>query len=85
MYLYARLSSISGTQDPASLGARLTAWHDAMVAHERRLRAGGTNDRCDDECPHAEAQALWREAVTVLGAHARELTFLQSRARSGRS
>jgi hypothetical protein len=51
-----------------------------MVAHERRLRAGRTGDRCDDECPHAEARALWREAVDAFGARAHELTFLRSRA-----
>ena len=85
MYLYARLSSTSGNDDVLSLGTRLATWHDAMVAHERRLRAGTTSDRCDDDCPHAEAQALWREAVTVLGPHASQLTFLRSRARSRRS
>lgn len=66
--------------DAVSLRARLEAWHDAMVAHERRLRLGHTNDRCDDECPHAEARALWAEALEVLGPRARELTFLRSRA-----
>jgi hypothetical protein len=63
-----------------SLSARLAAWHDAMVAHERRLRGGQTGDRCDDECPHAEAQALWREAMDAFGPRAHELTFLRSRA-----
>lgn len=81
MYLYARLSSTSGHDDLTPLGARLTAWHDAMVAHERLLRAGSATERCDDECPHADAVRLWREAVAALGAGARELTFLQSRAR----
>ena len=61
------------------LGARLAAWHDATVAHERRLRFG-TSDRCDEDCPHAEARSLWSEAVAVLGPRAHELTFLRSRA-----
>jgi hypothetical protein len=51
-----------------------------MVAHERRLRAGTTSDACDDECPHAEARALWSEAAAMFGARAEELTFLRSRA-----
>jgi hypothetical protein len=80
MNLYAMLGSGLGTDEAASLGARLSAWHDAMVAHERRLRTGSTNDRCDDECPHAEARALWSEAVATFGSRASELTFLRSRA-----
>lgn len=77
---YAMLSSSIGTSEAASLGARLSAWHDAMVAHERRLRSGNTGVRCDDECPHAEALTLWREALATFGARANELTFLRSRA-----
>jgi hypothetical protein len=77
---YAMLGSGLGTNEAASLNARLSAWHDAMVAHERRLRTGRTNDGCNDECPHAEARALWSEAVATLGARAYELTFLRSRA-----
>jgi hypothetical protein len=59
------------------------AWHDAMVAHERRLRSGQTTDVCDDECPHVEARALWAETVAMLGARANELTFLRGRALAG--
>jgi hypothetical protein len=66
--------------DAASLRVRLLAWHDATVAHERRLRSGLTSDRCDDECPHAEATTLWKEASALLGPRASELTFLRSRA-----
>ena len=80
MNLYARLGTLAGTPEAASLGLRLSAWHDAMVAHERRLRRGTTSDACDDECPHAEARALWLEAVAVFGARAQGLTFLRSRA-----
>jgi hypothetical protein len=63
-----------------SLSARLSAWHDAAVAHERRLRSGTTSDRCDEDCPHAEARSLWSEAVAAFGSRAHELTFLRSRA-----
>jgi hypothetical protein len=80
MNVYAMVSSSVGTNEAMSLSARLAAWHDAMVAHERRLRGGRADDRCDDECPHAEAQALWHEAIDALGARAQELTFLRSRA-----
>ena len=77
---YVMLGSGLGTNEAAALSARLSAWHDAMVAHERRLRTGRTDDRCDDECPHAEARALWSEAVATFGPRAQELAFLRSRA-----
>jgi hypothetical protein len=77
---YAIADLASGSVDTASLRARLEAWHDAMVTHERRLRADPAADPCDDECPHGEATALWREAATLLGPRATELTFLRSRA-----
>jgi hypothetical protein len=77
---YLMLGSSLGTNEATSLSARLSAWHDAMVAHERRLRTGRTSDVCDDECPHAEAPALWSEAVATFGSRAPELTFLRSRA-----
>ena len=77
---YAIVGSGSGTAEAASLRARLMAWHDAMVAHERRLRSGQTTDACDDECPHVEARALWTKVSAVLGPRANELTFLRSRA-----
>jgi hypothetical protein len=80
MNLYLMLGSGFGTNEATSLSARLSAWHDTMVAHERRLRAGATSDRCDDECPHAEAAALWSEAVAVFGPRAHELAFLRARA-----
>ena len=70
----------SASDDAASLRARLVAWHDAMVAHERRLRSAPGADRCDDECPHAEANTLWAEAAALFGPRARELTFLRTRA-----
>lgn len=77
---YAIASLGTDAADAASLRARLEAWHDAMVTHERRLRADPDADRCDEECPHVEATALWREAAALLGPRATELTFLRSRA-----
>jgi hypothetical protein len=77
---YAIADLASGTADTASLRSRLQAWHDAMVTHERRLRTDPDAAPCDDECPHGEAAALWREAAALLGKRARELTFLRSRA-----
>lgn len=62
---YTTLSSGLGRHEATALSARLSAWHDAMVAHERRLRSGVTSDTCDDEGPHAEARALWSEAATT--------------------
>ena len=83
---YAILGSGVGTAEAASLCARVTVWHDAMVAHERRLRTGRAGDACDDECAHVEARTLWAEAVATLGSRANELTFLRSRAvASGRN
>ena len=78
---YAMLGSAVGTHDASALGARLSSWHDAMVAHERRLRLNKESDGCHDECPHAEAGALWSEAVTTFGPRANELTFLRARAK----
>ena len=77
---YAIASLGTDSADAASLRARLQAWHDAMVTHERRLRADPDADPCDDACPHVEATTLWREAATLLGSRATELTFLRSRA-----
>ena len=77
---YGIVGSGIGTPEAASLRARLMAWHDAMVAHERRLRSGQTTDSCDDECPHVEARALWAEVSAILGPRANELKFLHSRA-----
>ena len=82
MNLYAIVSSGLTTHEALVLSERLSAWHDAMVAHERRLRSSAGLDACDDECPHAEARALWPEAVATFGARAQELTFLRSRAQS---
>ena len=75
MNIYRMLGNKVATADAMDLAERLSAWHDAMVAHER-LRPRG----CDDECPHVEARTLWGDASRVFGPHASELAFLASRA-----
>jgi len=77
---YMLIGSGLGTSEAVALSQRLAAWHDAMVAHERRLCAGRINNACDEDCAHAKARALWGEAVTTLGERARQLSFLRSRA-----
>jgi len=77
---YAILGSGVGTDEAASLCARLHTWHDAMVAHERRLRADRMAHRCGEDCPHIEARTLWVEALATFGTRANDLTFLRSRA-----
>ena len=81
---YTFLSSGLHTHEATALHTRLSAWHDAMVAHERRLSTGASSDACDDECPHAEARTLWSEAVATFGARAHSLAFLRSRAQETR-
>jgi predicted hotdog family 3-hydroxylacyl-ACP dehydratase len=76
---YLTIASRIGVADSMSLVQRLVEWHDAMVTHERRVGAG-RQPSCDDECPHAHARELWREAVNLFGPQAKELTFLHSRA-----
>jgi hypothetical protein len=80
---YAILVSNIGTPEASSLCQRLTAWHDAMVTHERRRRTTSSSERCEDDCPHAEARTLWREALSVLGPSARQFSFLRAHGVSG--
>lgn len=77
---YVALAARINTSDAVSLGSRLSAWHDAMVTHERSLRSRFTGAACDDECPHTEARTLWSEAVRTFGSLAGDLRFLRSRA-----
>jgi hypothetical protein len=80
MNLYTMVASGSGRPEAEALSGRLETWHDAMVAHERKIRAGRADAACDEECPHAEARTLWIEALQVFGDRAQELTFLRARA-----
>jgi hypothetical protein len=79
MNLYTMVAG-NETSEAVALGVRLAAWHDAMVAHERKIRAGRAGEVCDDECPHGDARTLWADALHVFGDRAQELTFLRSRA-----
>lgn len=80
MNLYTMVGSGIGSLEATALGTRLAAWHDAMVAHERKMRAGRTGEVCDEDCPHAEARSLWVDAMEIFGDRAQELRFLRSRA-----
>ena len=80
MNVYTMVGSGIGSREAAALSLRLAAWHDAMVTHERKIRAGRPEEVCDEECAHAEARALWVEAVETFGDRAQELTFLHKRA-----
>ena len=77
---FSMLVSGNGTSAASALSGRLAEWHDAMVVHERRLRAGRGGEVCDEECPHVEARTLWPAALDTFGRRAHELTFLRSRA-----
>ena len=77
---YMLIGSQVGTAEAASLSQRLAAWHDAMVAHERRLRGSGVSAVCDEDCAHSDARSLWAEASIAFGERAHELSFLRSRA-----
>lgn len=75
MNLYRVLGEQVGTKAARELADRLLAWHDAMVAHERRLQNRFDGD-CAEDCPHVEARSLWAEAVDTFGRRAEELVFL---------
>lgn len=77
---YTVFGAAIGAGDATSLSKRLATWHDAMVAHNRRLQSGRADDECDEECPHSEAGALWAEALRTFGDRAHEFSFLRSTA-----
>ena len=81
MNLYTSIASRIGSPEAQALAARVAAWHDAMVAHERRR--GGRVGECDEECPHEEARLLWTEAVSVFGDDAPACQFLRVHGEAG--
>jgi hypothetical protein len=76
MNVYESIGYAVGTREALALAARLSSWHDAMVAHQRPADTTRIT-RCDDDCPHAEARSLWQEAVDVLGDGAERMAFLR--------
>ena len=76
MNVYRSIGYAIGTPEALALAARLSAWHDAMVAHQRPADTERVT-RCDDDCPHAEARSLWHEAVDVFGESAAQMGFLR--------
>src|SRR5687768_10664402 len=83
MNVYKSLGYAVGTPEALALAARLSAWHDAMVAHQRPADTARVT-RCDDDCPHVEARALWHEAVEVFGDGAEQMGFLRRHGASSR-
>ena len=76
MNVYKSIGHAVGTPEALALAARLSAWHDAMVAHQRPADTARLT-RCDDDCPHAEAESLWLEAVDLFGGYAEQMGFLR--------
>ena len=77
MSLYRSIANAVGTREAIDLAHRLAAWHDGMVIHRRRAEdAPGL--LCDADCPHEEAESLWREALETYGERAHEFAFLRT-------
>jgi hypothetical protein len=76
MNVYRSVGYAVGTPEALALAERLSAWHDAMVAHQRPADTARTT-RCGGECPHAEAKSLWLEAVELFGDDSEKLGFLR--------
>jgi hypothetical protein len=74
---YRSVANAVGTREALDLAHRLAAWHDAMVIHRRRTR-DATGPSCDVDCPHEQAESLWREALDVYGERAHDLGFLRT-------
>ena len=75
---YGLIGATLGVPGTEPLLRRIAEWHDAMVEHERAARY----ERCDNDCPHAQARQLWTEASARFGREALHLSFLRSRARA---
>ena len=77
MSLYRSMANVVGSHEARGLAHRLAAWHDAMVMH-RRSTGDEAGPSCDVDCPHEQAELLWREALEVYGDKAQEFAFLRS-------
>ena len=76
MNVYRSVGYAVGTPEARALAARLSSWHDAMVAHQRPADTPRIT-RCDADCPHADARSLWQDAVDMFGDDAEQLVFLR--------
>jgi hypothetical protein len=76
MNVYTSIGYAVGTPEALALAARLSAWHDAMVAHQRPADTARVA-RCNDDCPHGDARRLWLEAVEIFGEHTKQFGFLR--------
>jgi hypothetical protein len=83
MNVYKSVGYAVGTPEALALAARLSAWHDAMVAHQRPADTDRIT-RCDGDCPHAEARSLWHDAMEMFGDRADQLGFLRRHGAPGR-
>ena len=78
MSLYTRLvAGAQATTDGRDLARALDQWHDEMVRHQRHLTRAVAGEACSEECAHAVAAELWKEARRVLGPGANRLEFLR--------
>jgi hypothetical protein len=77
MTLYLHVGEQVGTPEARELAQQLVAWHDAMVKHVRVVGPRRTH-KCDEDCPHEAATALWAAAEETFGGRAQELAFLRT-------
>jgi hypothetical protein len=77
MSLYRSIANAVGTPEAIDLAYRLAAWHDGMVIHRRRA-GDAPGFSCDTDCPHENAESLWREALETYGERAHECAFLRT-------
>jgi hypothetical protein len=84
MNVYRRFGDQIGTTEARELAQQLVAWHDAMVKHLRVVGPVRTA-RCGEDCPHAEAAALWPAVQEVFGERASTLGFLRTHGRRSRT
>jgi hypothetical protein len=75
--LYRSIATAVGTREALDLAHRLAVWHDAMVMHRRRT-GDSSGSGCEGDCPHEEAEWLWREALDVYGERAHAFAFLRT-------
>ena len=78
MNLSTHLANLVGSAEAMDLAERFGAWRDEMVLPRRRALRPGSDEQCDEDCPHQAAVVLWAQARVVFGEAAQELRFLRS-------